>query len=424
MPGFRAEEQMTLLRFVILFLPPFWLIAHCPFWKMCWRWRLLLAFALLLISQCHAIDALLFKSLAGPDMPAWLLLPQLWLYTALLLLFGLVLCQDLFWLTRWLWRIWRSRRKPPAFSPERRAFLRHCTSTALSSATAPTLALGLSAYGLSQGIAVPRLHEMTLFSPDLPPGLDGLKIAHLTDIHLGPLTSLDWARQTVARTNAAKPDLICLTGDLTDGRPDFQIAGGGTRQEAIREFARLSAGLGVFACTGNHEYYSDYPGWMRLYAENGIRVLHNAGEVLEHHGAQVALVGMDDRTGKRFGFDVQADRKQLLAGLPGRKEKAFRILMDHRPDTAFTSAAAGADLQLSGHTHGGQCFGMDLLVAHFNHNLVRGWYRVSGMPLYVSNGVGLWPGYPMRLGIPAEIALITLKRGPATGMPEAEEARV
>ena len=140
--------------------------------------------------------------------------------------------------------------------------------------------------------------------------------------------------------------------------------------------------------------------------------------LLPRGAARLVLLGLDDRTGGRFGYPVATDVPALLAGLPDRADNACRLVMAHRPDTAMRHAQAGADMQLSGHTHGGQCLGMDRIVAHYNQGLVRGWYRVAGMPLYVSNGAGLWSGYPLRLGVPAEIELITLQRGQATVMPE------
>ncbi len=407
---------MTPLRFVIVFLPPVWLIAHVlRRSSMNWPMRLLAVLAIVLISQIHTINAFFFHSLAGPDMPAWLLIPQLWLYVGLLVLFCCVACLDALRLLRWCIGL-LSVRPQTTFSSERRSVLRRGTASLACAVAAPAVSLGTSAVAIAQGIAVPGLHEMELALPELPSELDGLRMAHLTDLHIGPLTSAAWVRQVVQLTNSARPDLICLTGDLTDGQLEYQAADGGTRLDAARELGSFAAKYGVFACTGNHEYYSDYHGWMEQYAACGIRVLHNEAVVLRHDTARLVLFGLDDHTGSRFGFPVPADSQTLLAQFPGRGENACRIILVHRPDTAANNAAAGADVQLSGHTHGGQCLGMDRLVAHYNQGLVRGWYRVAGMPLYVSSGAGLWPGYPVRLGIPAEIAVITLRKGLATRM--------
>ena len=408
---------MLLLRYAILFLPLVWLAAHLlRARRFRLRTRLALCVLLALLSQIHAVNGVLFKEEVGPDMPAWLLAPLLWLYVAFLLLFALTVCADLLRLCRWCLRRMRRRPlRPSDFSPGRRAVLRRGAASLLGAAGLP---LGLSAVCMAGGLALPVARRLTLTAPELPPGLDGLVIAHITDLHIGPLTSLDWMRRLVALTNAERPELVCLTGDLTDGAPDFRTAGGGTRREALHLLSGLSAPMGLFACTGNHEYFCDYPGWMREYAGAGIHVLHREGRVLERRGARLTLIGLDDRTGNRFGYPVNVDRRALFAALPGRAEGAFRLVMDHRPDTASDAATAGADLQLSGHTHGAQCRGFEPIAARLNRGLVRGWYRVAGMPLYVSAGAGVWQGYPVRLGVPAEIAIITLKRGPAAAMRE------
>lgn len=401
--------------FFAIFLPPTYLSLRLlirrawPLWA-----RLAAIAALYVISQVYTIDSTLFRNLSGPDMPACLLLLQIWLFTAMMLLFLLVLGWDAARLAAWALRglaAFAGRiagriptPRPGTFVPARRTFLRQGAASLGLTLGTPAVCLATSAAGVARGTALPQLHRMEAFLPQLPPALDGFCLAHITDVHIGPLTSIDWVRQLVARTNVVRPDLICLTGDLTDGRWNYQVAHGGTRIEAVREFAAFRARHGVFGCTGNHEYYSDYEGWMALYDSVGIRMLHNAGAVLEHGGARVAVAGLDDSV-------VAESAAQTLSGLPGRTEGIFRILMDHRPTRAAANAAAGADLQLSGHTHGGQCLGMDRIVARANSGLVRGWYTISGMPLYVSSGAGLWSGFPVRLGIPAEIACITLRKG-------------
>ena len=207
---------MTPLRFVILFLPPLWLMAHVLGWRgLRWPLRLLAALALVLVSQAHAIDGWLFQSIAGPDMPAWLLMPQLWLYTAMLLLFCCTLFWDTLWLLRRLFRQAAMQTRAD-FAPGRRRILRRGGALALS--------LGASAVGMAQGLAPPKVRELSLALPDLPPDLAGLRIAHLADLHIGPLTSRDWVRQVAALTMRLQPDLVCLSGDLSDGRPEYRAA--------------------------------------------------------------------------------------------------------------------------------------------------------------------------------------------------------
>ena len=401
---------MLTLFFAIL-LPACWLAGHVLL-RHDWSWprRIAAILGLAVVSQVYAIDSALFRNLAGPDIPAWLLTLQIWLFTALILLFLWTICLDGLRLCRWLFR----RLAPPdashaAFSSSRRSFLRK-SGTLVCSFVPPAFSLGASAAGLYKGTEVPSLHRMALFLPDLPSELDGFKIAHLADIHVGPLTSINWVRAIVEITNATAPDVIALSGDLADGRWEYRVARGGNRIQAALEYAGLTAKHGVFACTGNHEYYSDYAGWMQLYHKVGIRVLHNEGLVLEHGRARLVLAGLDDRAARRIGRQPLG-AEQVFAGLPGRAEGAVRVLLDHGPRRARRNARAGIDLQLSGHTHGGQCIGMDRIVQQANRGFVRGWYQVADMALYVTSGAGLWAGFPVRLGVPAEVALITLRPG-------------
>ena len=406
--------------FFLILVPPTYLALRIlirgkgPVWR-----RVLAVPFLYLVSQVYTINSTFFSSLGGPDIPAWLLLLQIWLFMALIILFLCTVVLDAISLVRRLHIRLFSKRKaaaPPSVPDDtalasRRAFLKGGVQSAACLLGAPFFSLGASGFGLFKGTAIPELHPMELFLPQLPADLDGFKIAHLSDIHVGPLTSISWVRQVVADTNAAHPDLICLTGDLVDGRGNYRVACGGSRIEAAQEFAGFSAPCGVLACTGNHEYYSDYRGWMEFYQRVGIRVLHNEGVVITRGRARLVVIGLNDRAATIKLKQPLANPRAIVSKLPGRKDNALRILLDHRPTRSKRNATCGIDLQLSGHTHGGQCIGMDRIVARRNRGLVRGWYNINGMPLYISNGAGLWSGFPVRLGIPAEIALITLRRG-------------
>ncbi len=406
--------------FFIILVPPTYLALRILIRGKGAAWqRWLAVLGLYLVSQVYTIDSTFFSSLAGPDIPAWLLLLQLWLFTALIIFFLCTVFLDIISLIRLLHARLFSKRDatiPPPVPDNtpltsRRAFLKGGAQSAACLLGMPFFSLGASGFGLFKGTAIPKVHPMELFLPQLPADLDGFKIAHLSDIHVGPLTSINWVRQMVADTNAAHPDLICLTGDLVDGRWDYRVARGGSRLEAVQELAGFSAPCGVLACTGNHEYYSDYKGWMELYQQVGIRVLHNRGVVITRGRAKLVVIGLDDRGATERLKLPLANPRAIVSKLPGRKDNALRILLDHRPTRSKRNATCGIDLQLSGHTHGGQCIGMDRIVARRNRGLVRGWYNIKGMPLYITNGAGLWSGFPVRLGIPAEIALITLRRG-------------
>ncbi|MBR4742421.1 MAG: metallophosphoesterase, partial [Desulfovibrio sp.] len=263
----------------------------------------------------------------------------------------------------------------------------------------PLISSVVASVGVSNGLAQPKIVKHTLRFPNLPQALVGLKIAHLTDIHVATLTTRDWMESFVERVNAEKADLICITGDLADGLPSYFAAPKGRREELVQYLGRLQAPLGVYACTGNHEYYSDYSAWMRIYTQLGIHFLHNKAICLSFQKGKFLLAGLDDKQSK-----VRGVLSSVYAGQPD----CFRILMDHRPESARENAQAKTDLQLSGHTHGGHCLGMDYLVARANKSFVRGLYRVQDMQLYVSSGCGLWCGFPVRLGVDAEIAFLTL----------------
>ncbi|MBO4335233.1 MAG: metallophosphoesterase [Desulfovibrio sp.] len=358
-----------------------------------------------LISQQFTLNKLLFGGLSGPDIPYVLLLCQSAALTALVVIFFCLLGHDLVRLLGFIGRLWRSRRpKPP--DPGRRQCLTGLFGQSMLFSV-PALGLSAGALGVAQGTAIPRLCEHQVELAHLPEQVKGLRLALLSDLHIGPLTSLAWAGSIVEQIQAAKPDLICLAGDLADGQLGYHSADGATRREVASLFGKLSAPLGVFACTGNHEYYSDYAGWMQLYQSLGIHFLHDNAVLLPYNGATLVLGGRDDKQAGTFFHRKRQPASVVFAGMPWHGQKAVRLLLDHRPDRARENAAY-ADLQLSGHTHGGQCLGLDRLVARVNRGFLRGWYTVEAMRLYVCPGTGLWSGFPVRLGVASEIALISL----------------
>lgn len=343
--------------------------------------KIALGLLLLLISQ-HYLVRMAFGRMASPETPRWLILVEGWCFAVLVLLFLFTLLRDCVWLARRA----APRRAPKSFSPERRAAL------------FAALAAGTALYGVSKGVEVPEVRSRELRLPRLPRELDGLAVAHLTDIHISPLFPAWWAQALVERVNAAKPDLILLSGDLVDGAP-------GLRARDIAPLRDLRAPYGVFGCTGNHEYYSGFQAWMPVFSGLGISMLLNSHALLSIQGHSLAVAGVTDPVAGGFGLPLPA-KEAALRGIP---EGVTRIMLEHRPGSAAESAAAGADLQLSGHTHGGHALGLDRLVARFNGGYVYGAYMVGPMPLYVSSGAGLWNGFPLRLGVPSEIARIVLR---------------
>ncbi|KAG0773195.1 hypothetical protein G6F22_015082 [Rhizopus arrhizus] len=266
---------------------------------------------------------------------------------------------------------------------------------------AAVLALLVSGYGVSQGMVVPKPRQIDVAIKDLPAAFDGYRVLQLTDIHASRLLTGDWVRRVVEQSNALKPDLIVITGDLIDGSVE-------ARRDDARPLADLHAPDGVIAITGNHEYYAQYQDWMQAFRALHMQVLENSHLQVRRGEAALTIAGVTDPVAARYGLPLP----DLDAALAGADPSAPVILLDHRPRNAREAAARGVTLQLSGHTHGGQIIGMDQLVKRANGGYVSGRYEVDGMTLYVSNGAGLWAGFPARIGVPSEITLLTLRRAP------------
>jgi len=232
----------------------------------------------------------------------------------------------------------------------------------------------------------------------LPLDLQGLRIVQLSDLHVGPTLRRDFVERIVATANGLGPDLIALTGDVADGFPR-------ALRDDVAPLAGLSAPLGKYFVTGNHEYYWDAAGWVRELERLGFRALVNAHRVIRRGAGRVLLAGVTDLSAPGGEPGPASDPAAAMAGAP---ESDVRVLLAHQPKSAFAARAAGFDLQLSGHTHGGQYFPFNLLVRLFQP-FVAGLHRLEAMWLYVSRGTGYW-GPPLRLGAPAEITLIQLTR--------------
>ena len=265
-------------------------------------------------------------------------------------------------------------------------------------------ALGVAAVGLAagavalrQGLAPPRVQRIEIALARWPRALDGFRIAQISDLHLGPLLERRFASAVAARVNELDADLVAVTGDLVDG----SVARVGAEVEPL---AALRARHGVFFVTGNHDYYSGADGWVARVIELGWRALRNERVALGGAGAGFDLAGVDDRHGSL----VEPGRGEDLArALADRDPARPVVLLAHDPTTFKAASRHGVDLQLSGHTHGGQIWPFRWFVRAVVP-WVEGLHRVGGSALYVSRGTGFW-GPPMRLGAPAEITEITLR---------------
>jgi len=258
---------------------------------------------------------------------------------------------------------------------------------------------GLGFFGFLAATRPIAVKKVRVALANLPASLEGFTIVQLTDIHVGPTIGGDFIQHLVERTNAEAPDLVAITGDLVDGSVEELGA-------FLGPFTGFRARHGAFFVTGNHEYYSGHEPWIRFLDTLGVRVLRNERVRLSHgdDGAALELAGVNDYTAGSFG-----DPPDLARAVAGRDPAAPLVLMAHQPRHAPEAQTHGVDLQLSGHTHGGQLFPFNFLVG-LQQPFVAGLHRLERMAIYVSRGTGYW-GPPMRLGAPAEITRIELTRG-------------
>ena len=277
--------------------------------------------------------------------------------------------------------------------PERRRLFERALNGAVL-----TAAGALGAVGLSQARQAAEVIRVTLAIPELPEALIGLRIAQVSDIHVGPTIRKERTAEIAQAVNALSPDLIAVTGDLVDG----VVTGIG---EHVAPLGEMKAPMGVFFVTGNHEYYSGVDEWLEFVRTLGWRTLTNEHVTLTKDGATLVVAGTPDRSSSRLKPEHVEDLDAALAGAP---EAAVRILLAHQPRTAYKAVERGFDLMLSGHTHGGQNFPYTLLI-HLAQPFSAGAHLVEGMWLYVNRGTTYW-GPPIRLGSPQEITLIELAR--------------
>jgi predicted MPP superfamily phosphohydrolase len=261
----------------------------------------------------------------------------------------------------------------------------------------PLLALAVTLVGFVNARRVARVVRIEVPIPGLPPALDGYSIAQISDIHVGPTIKRPYLNAIVTKVNALKPDAIAVTGDLVDGSVQRLAM-------HTEPLARLSAPDGAFFVTGNHEYYSGADQWIAEVRRLGLRVLMNEHVIRRRGGAALMIAGVTDYTAQHFNPAHKSDPHLAAAGAP--RDVAVKILLAHQPRSAPAAADAGFDLQLSGHTHGGQFFAWNLFVP-LQQPFVAGLNRVRSLWVYTSRGTGYW-GPPKRFGAPSEITLVRL----------------
>jgi uncharacterized protein len=366
----------------------------------------------------------------------------LWISTAFFSWFLIQLVAGARWTWRWTWH--RARRLPSPgdaaagaqsteVRPDARADVRRDVQFDVqlgrrrfvqgATAFAGAIPFGLGAYGFLIGRHAYRVHEVDLPLAALPRELDGLRIAQLSDIHIGSYMSAAEVRRAVAMANELNPDLSVVTGDFITGPRD-------PLEVCISELAGLRAPLGVWGCNGNHEIYADaQEESAKLFAQHGMKLLRQENAEIDWRGGKFNLVGVDyqlarSRSGRRLAM-LSSAGSLMRRGMPN-------ILLSHNPNSFPRAAELGMDLMLTGHTHGGQVR-VEILDRHFSPARFltpyeAGLYkRPLGSPsaledaavwsaqpsapaslVYVNRGLGTI-GAPIRLGVPPEISLLTLR---------------
>ncbi|MEN9797294.1 MAG: hypothetical protein RL653_990 [Pseudomonadota bacterium] len=307
---------------------------------------------------------------------------------------------------RW-WLKRQAARAVPAPSPEAPAspspapaqLSRRDAVTSLLSGGALAAGGGVAALGTYRAFDKPEVTEIPIRLPKLPRALDGFTFVHLSDIHVGSLIQEQFLRVLVEVARAQKPDAVAITGDLVDG--SVSVLG-----KYVRELNGLEARHGTWFVTGNHDYYSGADAWCRALEGFGWNVLRNRRVSLGGAGASFDLLGIDDP----FGFRGSDNDPGLQAATAGRDPERASVLLAHRPELPDRTAAAGIDLQLSGHTHGGQLFPVTTLASLAWRGRARGHSTVGNTQFYVSRGCG-FVGPPLRVDSPPEVVKLVLVAG-------------
>lgn len=323
----------------------------------------------------------------SPDLSQWLVRPAyVWLGAMFLLLVGVAGLDVLRGLSSLVGLV-----AAQPVDPARRQ-----TLARLVGLGAAAFGLGATGWSLREAAQV-LVKRVEVPLRRLPVALDGMTIVQLSDVHVGPMIGRAFIEHIVSTVNGLQPDVIAITGDLVDG----SVA---DLSQEVAPLAELRSKHGCYFVTGNHEYYSGAAPWCAHLPTLGIRVLRNEHVSIgtgEHH---FHLAGVDDFAAARFGEGHGADLKKALVG---RDPSKALVLLAHQPKAVHEAQEYGVDLQLSGHTHGGQLWPFNWIVK-LQQPVVAGLKRFGETLIYVSCGTGYW-GPPMRLRAPPEVTQVVLR---------------
>lgn len=265
-----------------------------------------------------------------------------------------------------------------------------------SSILVVTLAAMATIIGFSGARRIAKVVEIDIPITNLPTQLNGFRIVQITDIHIGPTIKFNYLQAIVNVVNELGADIVAITGDLVDGSVE-------ELSQHVKALTDLKSNYGQLFVLGNHEYYSGAQEWIDELKALGLTVLLNQHVVVKHNDVELVIAGITDYSGYKFSKDHASDPKAALLNSP---QDSIKILLAHQPRSALEAHKYGFDLQISGHTHGGQFWPWNLFV-RLQQPFTAGLGKINNMWVYTSRGTGYW-GPPKRLGSPSEISLLRL----------------
>ncbi len=276
--------------------------------------------------------------------------------------------------------------------PSRRLFLERSLNLGIL-----CMSGAIVSYGVYETRRCPAVVKISVPFDNLPPELKTLRIVQISDLHTGATIKRDYVQTVVDRVNSLEPDIIAFTGDAADGSVQYL-------REHVSPLCDLSARYGSYFVTGNHEYYSGVETWVKEMDRLGFTVLMNEHRVIEHGQATLLLAGITDYSAEHH---ISSHASTPLAALSGSPKSDLKIVLAHQPRSIFAAAQSGFDLQLSGHTHGGQTFPGQFIESLRPPHYVAGLYKFKNTWIYVNRGTGYW-GPPQRISVRSEITLFKL----------------
>ena len=280
-----------------------------------------------------------------------------------------------------------------ALDADKREFLEKSLSIGILTLVGPATAYGF--YSARKG---PTIINQDIYLKNLPDSFENFTIAQISDLHVGPTIKKPYVEKVVNQISNLNPDLIAITGDMVDGSIDYL-------RKDLEPLSQVVASHGTYFVTGNHEYYSGAERWLDETDRMGFTNLVNENRLITINDQSIALAGVNDYRAHQI---IPSHRSNPQAALKGINSEKVKILLAHQPSSIFQANEAGFNLQISGHTHGGQFWPFTYPTKKANPYL-SGLHNHNGTQIYVNSGTGYW-GPPLRLGVTAEITLFKLKK--------------